>query len=71
MSSFYARRSGKRKKQLELTVFFALLGSASVKAARKMLVKFTPDNMAAGFQRTNMKGEDCEGQIMAGPKNLW
>ena len=39
--SFYARRSRKRKKQLELTVFFALLGSASVKASSKMLVKLT------------------------------
>ena len=40
--SFYARRSQNRKKQLELTVFFALLGSSSVKAASKMLVKLTP-----------------------------
>ena len=32
----------KAKKVLELTVFFALLGSASIKAARKMLVKLTP-----------------------------
>jgi hypothetical protein len=30
------------KKMLNLTVFFALLGSAHVKAARKMLVKLTP-----------------------------
>ena len=30
------------KKQLDLTVFFALLGSASVKAARRMLMKVTP-----------------------------
>ena len=41
--SFYARRSPKRKKVFELTVFFALLGSARVKAARKMLAKLTPD----------------------------
>ena len=40
--SFYACRSQKRKKLLNLTVFFALLGSALVKAARKMLVKLTP-----------------------------
>ena len=33
--SFYAHRSPKRKKLLELTVFFALLGSAFVKAAQK------------------------------------
>ena len=40
--SFYARRSQKRKKLLELTVFFALLGSTCVKAAHKMLMKMTP-----------------------------
>ena len=40
--SFYASRSYKRKKLLNLTVFFALLGSACVKAARKMIVKLTP-----------------------------
>ena len=39
--SFYTRRSQKRKKLLELTVFFVLLGSACVKAAHKMLVKLT------------------------------
>ena len=31
------------KKLLNLTVFLALLGSTCVKAARKMLVKLTPD----------------------------
>ena len=40
--SFYACRSRKHKKLLDLTVFFALLGSSSVKAALKMLVKLTP-----------------------------
>ncbi len=30
------------KKTVSLTVFFAILGSAHVKAARKMLVKWTP-----------------------------
>ena len=40
--SFYARRSRKHKKQLEMTVFFALLGSLSLKAPGKMLVKLTP-----------------------------
>ena len=41
--NFYARRSRKRKKQLEMTFCaFALLGSASIKAARKMLVRLTP-----------------------------
>ena len=38
-SSFYKHRS---QKLLNLTVFFALSGSAHVKAARKMLVKLTP-----------------------------
>ena len=42
MRSFYARRSLKHKKMLDLTVFFALLGSVCVKAARKMLVTFSP-----------------------------
>ena len=37
--SFYARRSQKRKKLLDLTVFFALLGSAHVKAVSKETVK--------------------------------
>ena len=33
--SFYLLRSQKRKKLLDLTVFFALLGSAFVKAAHE------------------------------------
>ena len=36
--SFYTPRSQKRKKLHDLTVFFALLGSAGVTAARKMLL---------------------------------
>ena len=40
--NFYACRSQKRKKLLELTVVFVLLGSLRVKAARKLLVKLTP-----------------------------
>ena len=48
-SSFYARRSRKCKKLLDLTVFFALLGSSSVKAACRMLMKLTP-----GFYLTNI-----------------
>jgi len=40
--SFYECRSQKRKKPDCLTVFFALLGSSGVKAAHKMLVKWTP-----------------------------
>jgi len=42
MYGFYALRSGKRIKDTDdLTVFFMLLGSTSVKAGRKMLVKLT------------------------------
>ena len=36
------------KKLLNLTVFFALLGFASVKAARRMLMKLTPGVRACG-----------------------
>ncbi len=42
MLSFYACRSRKRKKTDELTVFFTLLGSASIKAVRRTLMKSTP-----------------------------
>ena len=45
---FYAHRSLKCKKLFDLTVFFALLGSASVKAACKMLVKLTPGGARGG-----------------------
>ncbi len=42
-SSFYACRSQKRKKiPMTLLYFFTLLGSTSVKAAHKTLVKLTP-----------------------------
>jgi len=40
--SFYARRSRKRKKTDDLTVFFMLLGTASVKAVHRTLMKSTP-----------------------------
>jgi len=40
--SFYARRSRKRKKIDDFTVFFTLLSSAHVKAALKTLMKLTP-----------------------------
>ena len=40
--NFSACRSQKRKKLLELPVFFVLLGSARIKAARKMFVKLAP-----------------------------
>ena len=41
MPTFYVSRSQMRKKLFDLTVFLALLGSACIKAARKMLVKLT------------------------------
>jgi len=40
-SSFYVRRSQKRKKTVKLSAFFALLESALTKAACKMLMKLT------------------------------
>jgi len=43
--SFCARRSQKHKKTDNLTVFFMLLGSACVNAARRRLMKFTPGNL--------------------------
>ena len=49
--SSYARRSQKCKKLLELTVFFALLGSASVKAVRKHAGEIDPmSRQWTGFQ---------------------
>jgi len=41
-SSFYMRRSQKRKKDWQLDCLFALSGSASVKASHIMLMKLTP-----------------------------
>jgi len=47
MYSLYARRSQKRKKILtnDLTVFFPLLGSTSVKAVRRTLMKLSPGQL--------------------------
>jgi len=42
-SSSCTRRSKKRKETDNFTVFFVLLGYASVEAARRMLIKLTPD----------------------------
>ncbi len=43
--SFYERRSRKSKKDMNaLTLFFTLLGSKSVTAAHKTLVKLTLDD---------------------------
>jgi len=41
-SSFYARRFQKLKKTVKSLLFSAHLGSAWIKAADKMLVKWTP-----------------------------
>ena len=46
------QRSRERKKLLNLTVFFALLGSAFVKAACRILVKLTPDLLASSSRTT-------------------
>jgi hypothetical protein len=43
MCNFYTCRSQKHKATNDLTVIFVLLGSKHAKAARKMLVKLTPD----------------------------
>ncbi len=52
--SFYACRSQKRKKIVvdNLTVFFTLLGSASVKAVHRTLMKLSPGQTK--FQTTKM-----------------
>ncbi len=39
MSSFYARRLKKNKKTVKLSIFFAVLGSASAKAACRTFIK--------------------------------
>jgi len=41
--SFYIHRSQKRKKTDDFTVFFTLLGSVSVKAVPRMLMKLSPE----------------------------
>ena len=46
--SFYASRSEKRKKLLELTVIFVLLGSLSVKAAHKHVDEIDPKFLTSG-----------------------
>ena len=65
MCNFYAPRSVKRKKLLELTVFFALLGSVRVKVASKMLVKLTP-----GFNFTNTLVQSSKCNMMMTPELL-
>jgi hypothetical protein len=45
--SFYARRSQKRKKTDNLTLFFTFLGSTCMKAVRRALMKFSPSFLTA------------------------
>jgi len=45
-SSFYALRSQKRKKTVKLLVFYALSESLHAKAARRMLMNFTPQQVS-------------------------
>jgi len=49
MYSFYARGAKKRKKDSHVVSLFTLLGSTSVKAASKTLVKLTPDVLLPFF----------------------
>jgi len=49
LPTFYAQLSGAKipkvaKDSVDLSVFFALLGSARIKAAHEMLVKSTPEH---------------------------
>ena len=53
--SFYTSRSQRRKKLLDLTLFFALTGSAIVKAARIMMVKLTPECKMYARERREKK----------------
>ena len=43
------------KKLLDLTVFFALLVSAGVKAAHRMLMKLTPNLFVGGHGQVGIK----------------
>ncbi len=49
-----------QKKTANLTVFFALLGSGSIKAARKMLNKLTPGSVVF-LKKCNVKFEQRGG----------
>jgi len=57
-NSIYVRRSQRHKKLLDMTVFFALLVSAWVKAAHRTLMKLTPSfcqRFAKKHQRTERR----------------
>ena len=63
--SFYTRRFQKRKKLLELIIFFALLGSARVKVACKMLVKLTPWQQVRKVKSSLIDGNNiADGEIL-------
>ena len=49
MCCFYTCRSQQHKKLLDLTVFFALLGSEGVIAPHKMMMKLTTEAAALSF----------------------
>ena len=63
--SFYTRRSQKRKKLLELIIFFALLRSAHVKVACKMLVKLTPWQQVRKVKPSLIEGNNiADGEVL-------
>jgi len=49
--SFYTHRSRKGKKDSQVVSFFALLGSACIKTARKMFLKLTTGQLRSRLQR--------------------
>jgi len=56
--SFYARRSQKCKKDWQLDCFFTLLGSARVKAVRRMLMKLSPCLLTEEEARENFNAKN-------------
>jgi len=59
LRSFYVQRSDKCKKYGQAVNLFALLGSALVKAACKMLMKLTPCVNFINVKRTNFLYKHC------------
>jgi len=65
--SFYNRRSQKHKKDSQVVnLFFTLLGSTSIKAAHKMLVKLTP-----GVDFTKVLRAVFANKYSKSPKRHW
>jgi len=58
--NFYARRSQKHKMANDLSVIFALLGSTSIKALHKMLMKWTPVLIEIGCPRVAIVIISCQ-----------